>query len=135
MALNHNGINDAVGAPNDASGTTTAVTGFIESRLAAYGAAGVSIRKRPSKVVRTGRKARSGKPKKRQVTFVFAGSGNATGFECRLDKAAFRTCKSPRRHTVGVGGHSFRVRPLFPSGRPGATKVVKFKVKPKPVRR
>ena len=135
VALNHSGINNAVGAPGDTSGTTAAITGFIDSRLAAYRPAGVSIKKRPSKVVLTGRNARSGKPKKRKVSFNFAGSGNAVGFQCRLDKATFKTCKSPRKYTVGTGSHSFRARPLYPSGRTGAEKLVKFRVKAKPLRR
>ena len=128
VALNHSGINNAVGAPGDTSGTTAAITGFIDSRLAAYRSAAVSIRKRPAKVVLTGRKSRSGKPKKRRVVFAFSGSGNAVGFECRLDKAAYRACKSPRKYTVGTGIHRFRVRPLYPSGNPGAEKPVRFKV-------
>jgi arylformamidase len=131
VPLNHNGVNQAVGAPGDSSGTTAAITSFIDSLLAGYKPASVSIRKRPAKVVRTGRKARSRMPKKRKVVFAFSGSGNTVGFECRLDKAPFKACKSPRRYTVPKGNHSFRVRPVYPSGRPGANKLVKFQVKAK----
>ena len=131
VALSHTGINNAVGATGDVSGTTAAITGFIDSRLSAYRPAAVSIRKRPSKVVSTGREARGGKPKKRTVSFAFSGSGNTASYQCRIDKAKFKACKSPRKYTVGTGRHSFRVRPLFPSGRPGAEKLVKFRVKPK----
>ncbi len=132
VPLSHNGINRAIGSPTDATGATPAVVGFVAGRLAAYAEPRARISKRPSKVVRLGRKARSGKPKKKKVRFAFTGSENVSGFQCRLDGAQFRSCKSPRRYRVDRGRHSFRVRPLYPSGRPGAVKLVRFKAKPVP---
>jgi len=133
VPLNHNGINAAVGKPGDTSGTTAAITSFVSARLAAFQPAAVSIKKRPARVVKVGWKRKAGKlrPKTRTVRFAFAGSGAAAGFMCRLDQRPFRDCGSPRRYEVGKGGHTFRVRPLYPSGRGGTDKVFKFKVKTK----
>lgn len=130
LPLTHEEINRNLGDAADTTGETEAVMSFIAGRLASRVDPRVSIRKRPAKVIRTGRKA-SGKPRKRKVSFVFRGSGDFEGFQCRLDRAAFKACRSPRKYTVGTGGHSFRVRPLYPSGRAGAEKLVKFRVKPK----
>ena len=131
--LDHEGINLALGDPADASGETQAVMAFLAGRLASRVYPKVSIRKRPANVARVGRK-RSGKLKKRQVRFAFTGSGVTGGFQCRLDKASFKACASPRKVRVGGGKHAFRVRPLYPSGRPGAEKVVKFTIKGKKAR-
>lgn len=128
VPLNHSGINMAVGAPGDASGTTAAVNAFTSSLLDRYVAAKVSLTKRPARTVRLGRSNGPGKPKRRSVRFAFKGAGNAVGFQCRLDRAQFRTCRSPRRYSVGRGNHTFRVRPLFPSGEHGAEEVARFKV-------
>lgn len=128
--LDHVGINRALGDPNDTTGETQAVMAFIAGRIASRADPRASIRKRPAKVVRVGRK-RGGKLKQRQVRFAFAGSGVTEGFQCRLDKARFKTCVSPRKFWAGGGNHTFRVRPLYPSGRPGTEKVVKFRVKAK----
>ncbi|MGK2954177.1 MAG: carboxylesterase family protein [Solirubrobacterales bacterium] len=131
VPLDHEGINLALGDPTDTTGETEAVMAFISERINSRVDPKVSIRKRPAKVIKVGRK-RSGKPKQRQVRFAFAATGVAEGTECRIDKLAFRPCSSPRKYWVGTGIHSFRVRALYPSGRPGAEKLVKFSVKAKP---
>ena len=127
VPLNHAGVNRAVGSPTDTTQTTPAITAFLAERLALYLAPEVRVSKRPASIVRLARNARSGKPKGRSVTFAFTGAGSASGFECRLDSASFRTCSSPREYWIRPGGHNFRVRPLYPSGRPGETTVVTFK--------
>jgi len=127
VPLNHNGINRAIGSPTDATQATPSVTAFVAERLSSYSEPRVKILKRPSKLVRLGRKARSGKPKKKMVRFAFGGSENVSGFQCRIDGSVFRPCSSPRRYRVGKGKHRFRVRPLYPSGRPGELKLVKFR--------
>jgi arylformamidase len=131
VPLNHNGINEAVGAPGDSSGTTDAVTGFITERLAAFRPPGVAIKRRPREVVQVGWVKTGGRPVpgRTKVEFGFSGKGLAASFECRLNGSPFRPCSSPRRYTVGRGTHSFRVRANFPSGRPAAAKVFKFRVK------
>lgn len=127
VPLDHNGVNRAVGSPTDTTQTTPAITAFVADRLAQYLEPRVKVTRRPSNVVRLARKARSGKPRSRSVTFAFTGSGNASGFECRLDGGSYRACSSPRRYRIGSGRHNFRVRPLYPSGRPGETTLAKFR--------
>ncbi|MEX0621307.1 MAG: hypothetical protein WD181_06975 [Solirubrobacterales bacterium] len=127
VLLNHSGVNRAVGSPTDTTQTTPAITTFVADRLARYLEPQVKVTKRPANVVQLARNARSEKPVRRVLSFAFNGSGNISGLQCRLDGAAFRNCSSPRRYTIGPGGHSFRVRPLYPSGRPGEEKLVKFR--------
>lgn len=127
VPLNHNGVNRAIGSPTDTTQATPAVVQFVAERLSSYREPRVKILKRPSKLVRLGRKARSGKPKKKTVRFAFKGLENVSGFQCRIDGADFRSCTSPRRYRVGPGKHRFRVRPLYPSGRPGEVKLIKFR--------
>ncbi len=123
VPLSHNGINQAVGAPGDSSGTTTAVTGFVSSLLSGYRPPGVAIRRRPAKVVRVGRRSR-----RRKVVFVFSPVHAVGGFRCRMDSGGFRPCTSPKSFRLKRGRHRFRVRPLYPSGRPGPVKLVKFRI-------
>ena len=135
VPLSHNGINQAIGSSSDTTPATPSVVAFVADRLASYAEPGVRISKRPGRVVRLGRKSRNGKPKKRRVRFSFSGSGNYSGLQCRLDSAPFRSCRSPRRYRIGTGRHRFRVRPLYPSGRPAGAKLIEFKAKPKKKRR
>lgn len=133
VPLDHEGINSELGSPTDSTGETAAVMAFISGRIASRTDPKASIRKRPARVVRAGRK-RSGKLKKRKVRFAFTGAGVTEGFQCRIDRRAFTACKSPRKYRVGKGKHRFRVRPLYPSGRPGGEKLFRFKVKAKHVK-
>ncbi len=112
LPLSHNGINQAIGNPSDTTQATSSVTSFISTRLAAY--------KRP-KVKLTSRTVKGN-----SAVFRFTGSGNFSGFQCRIDSAKFKRCTSPRKTTVGSGKHRFQVRPLYPSGRHGQVKSSKF---------
>jgi len=79
------------------------------------------LKKRPPKRIETrGRRAR--------VRFRFASDDPEASFECRLDGAAFRPCRSPRKLRVKRGKHRFRVRAVAASGRPGPTVVRRFTV-------
>lgn len=135
VARNHNQINQAVGAPGDSSGVTTAIESFVSARLAAYQAPSVEITRRPTKVITVRRGVRDRRPVTRNISFSFQGSGVFGSVECRLDAAPFRTCTSPRRYRVGRGGHTFRVRPVYPSGRPGTEQVFGFRVISRKIRR
>ncbi|HMY27104.1 MAG TPA: hypothetical protein PLJ59_12340, partial [Solirubrobacterales bacterium] len=94
--------------------------------------AGVKITRRPAKrvVVKVKRKARKSAIRKirRKVTFAFKGTGRASGFRCRIDKAKFSPCRSAKNYRLKPGSHTFRVRPLYPSGRPGNEKKVTFRI-------
>ncbi|MGA7435596.1 MAG: alpha/beta hydrolase [Solirubrobacterales bacterium] len=121
--LDHEGINSVLGDPADTTGETTAVMEFIAARRAGRIDPTVSIRKRPAKKVRIGRRA-----KKRKVVFKFIARGDAAGVQCRLNRAKFSGCRSARSFRVKPGRHVLRLRALYPSGRPGKAKIVKFKV-------
>lgn len=129
LALDHIGVNQAIGKPGDATPATPSVTSFITERLAAYEEPSVEITDRPPSSLYL--KRRGGTVQKKEVVFRFSGSGNRSGFQCRLDAAPFRSCASPARYRIGLGRHVFRVRPLYPSGRPGQVKEVKLTAKVK----
>lgn len=123
LPLDHNGVNRAIGSATDTTQATPSVTAFVTERLAAYQEPSVRITGRPSGTVFLKRKGRV--IRKKQITFRFSGSGNRSGFQCRLDGAPFRSCASPARFRIGPGKHTFRVRPLYPSGRPGPVRKAK----------
>ncbi|HTU14998.1 MAG TPA: alpha/beta hydrolase [Solirubrobacterales bacterium] len=125
VPLDHEGINDALGSPGDASGETAAVMTFIRDRVKARSEPVVRIRKRPARVIRIGRGQR-----KRKVVFGFEGE-SASGVECRMDAKPFRRCRSPRAFHLKRGRHTFKIRALYPSGRPATVKSVTFRIKPK----
>jgi hypothetical protein len=130
LPLNHNGVNRAIGDPTDTTQATPSVIAFVAERLATYEAPSVRITGRPNRTVylikRKGRAVR-----KKKVTFRFSGSESRSGFQCRLDGASFRPCSSPARYRIGRGKHTFRVRPLYPSGRPGPVREAKVTAKVK----
>jgi hypothetical protein len=127
VPLDHEGVNRAVGSPTDTTRTTPAITEFVADRLAAYVPPGVTVTRRPSGVLRLARRAGRGKPVARKVSFAFTGTPNTAGFECRLGNSPFTACVSPRTLRVGPGSYAFTVRPLYPSGRPGEAKVLRFR--------
>lgn len=129
LSLNHNGVSLAIGNPADSTQATPSVTAFVTGRLGAYEAPSVRITGRPANPVYLERKGRA--VRKEKVVFRFRGSGNRSGFQCSLDGAPFRTCASPARYRIGPGGHRFRVRPLYPSGRPGPAKGANVKARVK----
>jgi hypothetical protein len=61
------------------------------------------------------------------VSVLFSGTDNVgvTGFECRLDSAAFSSCTSPISLTgLGLGAHTFSVRALDAAGNRDATPAI-----------
>jgi hypothetical protein len=124
VALNHGGINQALGDPNDNSGETTAVMSFIREVIAGAGAPTVSITRRPASVVRTDQR-------RTEVTFAFRSNQPDSSFRCRLGDREFTTCRSPRSYRVGLGGHAFSVRALSPAGAAGPAVTVRFRVVPR----
>lgn len=117
----HEGINEAVGSPTDFSGETQAVSGFVAESIAAAVDPKTRFTRRPSKVI-----GESGHPAK--VRFRFVTKPPGASFECRLDRAKFRTCKSGLRVKASKGRHTFRVRAFSDRGRPGPVKSAKFRV-------
>ena len=53
------------------------------------------------------------------VMIRFYARGGIRGFRCRIDKRAFRPCHSPRRYSLGIGRHVFRVRAVGLTGLSG----------------
>jgi hypothetical protein len=77
----------------------------------------------------------TGKPSKRsrdrRPTFRFASDLPGSRFQCRLDKGAFRSCKSP--HTLpmlALGAHIFSVRAVSAAGLIGPAASYAFTVRP-----
>lgn len=50
------------------------------------------------------------KSSKALASFTFVSTTPSSSFECKLDKAAFKTCHSPFKKKLKPGGHSFQVR-------------------------
>lgn len=118
----HEGINDAVGSPTDNSGETPAIMAFFARQVAAAVApARPTFGHRPARVVKT-------RKKKVRLAFRFHAAAAGT-YECRLDKGAFKPCRSPRAYSVGKGSHAFRVRALSVTGRPGPAAIARVRVR------
>jgi len=124
VPLDHEGINTSLGSPDDTTVETQRVAAFVQQVVDSAQPVGMKITGRPAKriVVKTPRR----KPKK--VTFKFKGTGRTSGFQCRIDRKAFSRCRSPKSYRLKPGRHVFRVRPLYPSGRPGEIRKVTFKI-------
>ena len=56
------------------------------------------------------------KTAKRLATFTFSSNQASARFECSLDKKAFKACRSPFKHRVKPGHHSFAVRAVGSGG-------------------
>jgi len=52
----------------------------------------------------------------------------ARGYLCKLDKRAFKRCRSPKPYRVALGRHVFRVRAIGYSGLRGRVETRRFKV-------
>lgn len=131
VPLSHSEINAMLGSPDDPTVETATVSRFVQDSVAAARPAGVKITKRPPRrVFMHVRRHRHGKrlKVKRRVVFKFRGTGRASGFQCRIDHRKFRKCHSPRTYRLGPGKHKFRVRALYPSGRPGETRKAAFRI-------
>ncbi len=90
----------------------------------------------PNTVLRTHPKAKvKTKKSKAQVKFTFSASASGVTFECKLDKAAYARCASPKSYKVKPGKHSFSVRAVSADGADSTPASFSFKVvkqKPKP---
>ncbi len=132
VPYDHEGINTALGAPSDASAETATVSRFVADLVSTARPAGVKITKRPPKRVTVRVKRRGGKRAfrkvRRRVVIAFKGTGRTAGLQCRIDRKRFRKCRSPETYRLGLGKHTFRVRPLYPSGRPGMSRKVRFRI-------
>jgi hypothetical protein len=54
--------------------------------------------------------------------FAFRSPGGDPSFECRLERGAWKHCRSPLRYAgLGLGGHSFSVRAVGAAGRRGGS--------------
>lgn len=133
--LDHEGINTALGSPTDTTEETARVSAFVQQVIASAEPAGVRIKKRPAKrvIVKVPRGKR--KAPLRKVRFAFVGTGRTSGFQCRMDRGRYGKCVSARSYRLKPGSHTFRVRPLYPSGRPGDERTVKFKIVARRIRR
>lgn len=128
VPYNHEGINTSLGSAADPSGETTRVSQFMQGLVDDWLPASVRITKRPAKLVRVGRHTRTGKPRMRKARFAWSLGGNNAGAQCRIDARPYRSCESPRLVWLRAGKHTFRVRPLYPSGRPGEERKVSFRI-------
>lgn len=122
MPYDHAGINAAVGAADDPAGETTAIMAFMARVIAAAKPPRARFERRPPRHLTTTRR-------RARVRFRFTSEDREASFECRLDGASFKRCRSPRKLTVGRGKHRFRVRAIAASGRPGPTALFRFGVR------
>lgn len=123
VSYDHEGINTNLGSPTDTSVETGRVKAFLSGVVSAAKPAGVTIKRRPAKRVTLKRKRKLSK-----LTFAFRGTGRASGFQCRINRKKYSKCRSPRSYRMKKGSHTFRVRALFPSGRPGNERTVKVRI-------
>lgn len=77
---------------------------------------------KPKAVVKT-------KKAKASVRFSFSSDVAGATFQCKLDKAAFAACKSPKSYKVKPGKHKFQVRAVGPGGTDATPASFSFKVK------
>jgi hypothetical protein len=62
------------------------------------------------------------------VKIGFSSDVGGASFECKLDKAAYAPCRSPKSLQVKPGKHTFLVRAVAPGGTDATPAKVKFKV-------
>jgi fibronectin-binding autotransporter adhesin len=100
------------GGGSGAGGSTTPLPASVpETKLGAH----------PKAVVKT-------KKAKVAVRFTFSSDVAGSTFECKLDKAAFAPCKSPKSYKVKAGKHKFSVRAVGPGGTDATPATFSFKV-------
>jgi hypothetical protein len=66
--------------------------------------------------------------KQTRVRFSFSANEVGVAFRCKLDKAKFSSCTSPKTYKVGPGKHKFSVEATNTSGRTGRGVSFRFKV-------
>jgi hypothetical protein len=54
--------------------------------------------------------------RRRAVTFSFAANESGAHFQCKLDRQAFKPCRSPRVYRLALGRHAFRVLAIDRAG-------------------
>ncbi len=123
LPYDHERINTALGASDDTAGETEAVMSFIRRELSRARASRARLRGHPPRRLRAG-------DRRVLARFRFAAPRAGT-FECRLDGADWRRCRSPKRYRVAGGRHVFRVRALTERGRPGPVESWRFRVIPR----
>lgn len=128
VPLDHAGINDVLGDPSDPTAETSRVREFVLDAVGSASPAGVRMVRRPPKRVVVGVPRHRRKAPRRKVTFAFRGTGRATGFQCRIDRGRYAACRSSKSYRLKPGSHTFRVRPLYPSGRPGDERKATFRI-------
>ncbi len=121
VPLDHEGINKALGSPDDKTGETQAVLAFVQRKVGEAVRPKAKVSGRPAKVVRTHRGSV-------RVTFRFSSNVAGARFECRMDDQKFKGCKAPRSFRVKPGKHAFRVRAYVPGRSPGAVTTARFRV-------
>lgn len=68
--------------------------------------------------------------RRRTVAVSFASSEAGSTFRCRLDRGAYKPCRSPRRYTVGLGRHTVRVFGVDAAGnRDPSPAVIRFRAR------
>jgi CSLREA domain-containing protein len=85
------------------------------------GGGAASDRRPPrTRMLKQPRRVRAGRP----AVFSFTSNEAGSSFQCRLDRAVFRPCRSPKRYRVSKPGkHLFRVRAIDPAGNVDRTPV------------
>jgi len=99
------------------SSCTRSTITYVEDSIAPK----VTITKHPKHTVSTG-------GLQTEVGFSFKSNERGSHFRCRLDKASYRSCHSPKKYTVGPGHHAFRVRAIDRAGNVGRAKRFRFQV-------
>jgi arylformamidase len=118
----HEGINDAVGHPADASGETKTIMDFIARVVAAAKEPKAKLRKHPPR-------ARSIRTRKTTVRFRLKANVPDASFKCRLDKRKLKPCQSRRAFDVAAGGHALRYQAVSARGRPGPVQRFEFRIR------
>jgi hypothetical protein len=65
--------------------------------------------------------------KNKKLRVVFTANEPAT-FKCKLDKGAFKTCKSPYKKKVKLGKHKLQIKATDASGNVSKIRTIKWKV-------
>ena len=115
----HEGINDAVGAPTDPAGETPAIMDFLSRAVAAAKDPKAKLRKHPRRILR-GRRAR--------VRFTFKANVPGASFKCRLDKRKLKPCRARRSFDVRAGRHALSYQAVSTRGRPGPVRRFEFRI-------
>lgn len=120
----HAGINDAVGSPTDVSGETPTIMDFFARQAGALQIAPSKVRllARPRNQVEIKR------GKLAKVRVRFQAMTEAASFRCRLDRAKFRRCRSPKSFMLKRGRHTLSVVAVGLSGQLGPPRRIGFRV-------